>query len=774
MENTFVSKKHKDTTPILEKIIENKNWVLLIIVSLVLGGSYAAKNLPVDAVPDVSPIQVLINTKTAGLDPEQVEKTVTYKIESEISGIAGIKEIRSISKFGLSQIITVFEDNTDIYRSRQLISERLPALKEQLPEGLTPELGPISTGLGEVFMYVLTPKSGSLLEKKTELEQLTYLRTINDFIIRPYLKTHIKGIADIDVHGGYKKEIHIDFIPNKMNEYGITLETIISKMKEIGENVGGGYIERNKDQLIIRTQGTVSINDLNNLPIKLNLLGHSICLKNIAIIREGSQQRLGMATYNGNESILGVVLMLSGENSRLVSQQAEESIKSIKLPSDVEIKITYNRKELVNKTLATLAKNLSEGAALVIIVLFFIMGNIRAALVVALGIPFSLFGAFIGMKYFNISANLMSLGAMDFGILIDGSVVIIENLMRHLEEKQVRFITFKEKVKLIVMSVNEVRPSLIMGLFIIMMVYIPILTLEGVEGKMFRPMAITILMALLTSLTVAILFMPVLAYLFIKAPSLKNHHDPLLFRGLKFIYLPILEYSISLKTKLNRIVLLGGAIVLLIVSVVLFSKMGSNFMPPLDEGDMVINLIHRSNISATESLNLQRATDKIILKNKEVRHVYSRVGVSESATDPAGINMSDTFVILHPKKNWPKLSNGKKRTKIELFNQIKNDLIVIMPNSDIANSQPIEMRFNEVLEGSRADISLRIYGKDLKELVRLQNEALSILEKIPGSSAVQLDPLTSLRTNKILNFILDHNKMNLYNLQNSEVSTAMK
>ena len=763
----------KKESSMFPKILENRSWVVIFIIILAAIGMQAATQLAVDAVPDVSPVQVLINTKTSGLDPEQVEKSVTYKIESEVSGISGIKEIRSISKFGLSQVIVVFEDGTDIYRARQLLSEKIQSIQGNIPAGLTPELGPISTGLGEVFFYNLLVTKGSELEKKTEKEQLTYLRTINDYVIRPYLKTHIKGIADVDVQGGYKREIHIDFIPSKMKEYGITLEDIIVKIKDLGENFGGGYIEKDINQLIVRTQGNVNFDILKQLPIKLNAIGGKVSLSTIAVIREDSKQRLGFATYNGKETVLGTVLMLTGANSRTVAAQAEKAIKGINLPDDIEINIGYNRKNLVNRTLATLAKNLSEGAALVVIILFFVMGNIRAALLVSLGIPLSLFGAFIGMKYLDISANLMSLGAMDFGVLIDGSVVMIENLVRHLEHNKKKFNTFQEKVDLIILSANEVKSSLIMGLSIIMMVYLPILTLEGVEGKMFKPMALTILVALFTSLIVAIIFMPVLAYIFIKKPKEQEHAEPKIFRIIKSVYNPILNY-VTIPNLKNRIVLLTGATLLLIISFSLFATMGSNFMPPLDEGDMVLNITHKTSINLNESLRRQVECEKVIKKFSEVKHVFSRVGVSESATDPAGINMSDTFIILYDKDDWKVQENGKRRTKLELFNDIKKSLQPIIENADITNAQPIEMRFNEVLEGSRADISLRIYGRDLDTLENIQKEALSILKTIDGILSVQLDPLTSLHKNTLLNIELDHSKMNLYNVYNSDVAKSMQ
>ena len=754
------------------QIFKYKNTILLLFIVFIFIGIHSITKLAVDAVPDISPVQILINTKTGGLDPEQIEKTVTYKIESEIAGIQGIKEIRSISKFGLSQVITIFEDHTNIYQARQLLSEKLQAIRSEIPYGLSPELGPISTGLGEVFMYVLLPKKGSELELKTNKEQLTYLRTIHDYFVRPYLKSHIKNIADIDSQGGYKRELHIDFIPNQLNHYGITIDDIITRLGIIGENIGGGYIEKNDKQIILRTLDQMNITNLKNIPIKLSLQGKKITLSDIAYIREDSKQRVGAATYNGKEAVLGTVLMLMGSNSRDVAIHSEEAVKLLKLPKDVTLKIVYSRKEIVNQTLYTLFKSLSEGAVLVIIILFFFIGNIRAALIVSLSIPLSLLGALIGMEKLGISANLMSLGAIDFGVLADGSIVIVENLIRKLNESPNKFITIKEKINFIINSCKEVSNSVILGLIIIMIVYVPILSLEGVEGKMFYPMAMSILIALFTSLIIAIILIPILCYIFIKKESFKKNHDPKLFQILQKIYLPILNYSLS-NNKKNKIILIAISCIFFFSSLVLVSKMGSNFIPPLDEGDMVINVTQPNEFSLDKTLRLQNQIETSILSFQEVKFVFSRMGTPESATDPMGQNLVDTFVILKPKNQWRKI-DGEIITKYTLFKEIYSKISLIAPDADIVENQPIAMRLNEVLEGSRADVSLRIYGKDLNTLEKLQSQLIPLLEPIEGVKEVSLDALTALRKNEILNLKLDYNKMNLYNVHNSDIYNTIK
>ena len=680
--------------------------------------------------------------------------------------------MRSISKFGLSQIIAVFEDGTDIYRARQLISEKLQSIRGDMPDGLSPELGPISTGLGEVFMYTVFPKKGSKLEQKSKQEQLTYVRTIQDYVIRPYLKSKIKNIADIDTQGGYKREIHIDFIPSHLSQHGITLDDITTRLGIIGESIGGGYIEKKDQQIIVRTQDTINLESLGKLPIKLNLSGRKIYLKDIAYIREDHKQRIGAATYNGSETVLGTILMLSGANSLNVAIESEEAIQNLKLPEDIDIKIVYSRKTIVDKTLHTLFKSLVEGAALVIIILFLLIGNIRAAFIVSLSIPISLLGALVGMQKLGISVNLMSLGAMDFGILADASIVIVENLIRKIAISASANI-IEEKINLLIESIKEVINSVVIGLLIIMIVYVPILSLEGVEGKMFHPMAISILIALFTSLLVAIILVPILSYIFLqnKKSSTQKEHEPKLFILLKNIYNPILEKSLQSNT-IKRL-LLGGASIVFITCLYLFTKMGSNFMPALDEGDLVINVTQPNDFSLTKTLSLQLQIEEEILKFPEVKWVFSRMGTPETATDPMGQNLVDTFVILKDKTDWLPIGD-KIRTKNDIFREMYEKISIISPTADISKNQPIEMRFNEVLEGSRADISLRIYGKNLDTLENLQSKLLPILSSIKGVSEVSLDPLTALRKNKILNLHLDYDKMNLYNVHNADLSKAIR
>src|SRR3989338_98814 len=453
-------------TRILEWVFKNKTTIILFFAIGATAGIYAVSVTPVDAVPDITPVQVMVNTKTGALDPEQIEKTVSFPIETDMSGIAKVKEVRSLSKYGLSQVVIVFEDDTDIYWARQQVSERLQGVKAEIPQGLSPELAPITTGLGEVLMYAVLAKPDSGLAAKPEQERLLYLRTIQDFVVAPYLKRSIKNVAEVDSTGGYKKEIHIDVHPERLETYGLSIEEIVERVEAVGENFGGGYIQLKGKQVIVRASGRVNnLDEIRGLPVKLDFRGKPVPLSQVADIKEDYSQRVGGATYDGEETVLGTVLMLSGANSRQVALDAERALKEAPLPPDVQLKLLYSRSYLVNATLKTVAKNLAEGAALVIVVLILILGNLRAALFVSLAIPLSmLFGA-IGMRWMNVSASLMSLGAIDFGLLVDGAVVMIENILRRMEECEGE-LKEQERLNLIIESASEVVKPVTLGLAI--------------------------------------------------------------------------------------------------------------------------------------------------------------------------------------------------------------------------------------------------------------------------------------------------------------------
>jgi len=720
------------------QIIKQKKLVLIAFAFMIVICSWTLLHLQVDAVPDISPIQVVINTKTGALDPQQIEQTISFPIENEMNGISGVEEVRSLSKYGLSQVTVRFSDQTNIYWARQQVSERLQSLAGDLPARVTPVLGPITTGLGEVLMYTVLPKKNSALSKKSEKEQLLYLRTFQDLTVAPYLKRTVKGIAGIDSGGGFKKEIHIDLLPYQLNRYGLSIEEVAEKIETLGENFGGGYIQNQDKQIVVRSSGRLNdLESIQHFTIKLDIYGNPIRLSQIANVRIDHAQRLGAATYSGKEIVLGTVLMLNGSNSLKVAKDSESALHALKLPEDVEIKILYSRSYLVKSTIKTVEKNLLEGALFVIFVLFLILGNLRAALIVALAIPFSMLFTFLGMKLFNISASLMSLGAIDFGLLVDGSVVLVENILRKFKSYQEEM-TSEVKMHLIAEAIQEVAKPVILGIVLISIVYVPILALEGIEGKLFRPMALTVMMALLSSLVVAILMVPIFVFGFIAKPE--KEHESKFFSLIEKFYEKIYRFSFSHQSKVFILTLLffGGA-------VFLFTQMGTNFMPALNEGDLVINLTRDAQMGIDRSVAIQKESERIISQFPQVEHVFSRMGTPESATDPMGVHLADTFVIL--KKDKKNISNKKK-----IYQEIKEALIKNEKSlgvQKISQTQPIEMRFNEILEGSRADVTLKIYGADLKTLIQLLHKSIALIEPIAGVEAVELDPLTALSVSPV-------------------------
>lgn len=755
-------------TRLLEWVLKNRLTVVMFFALGAALGFYAMAHTPVDAVPDITPVQVAVNTKTGALDPEQIEKTVSFPLETDMSGIAHVKDVRSLSKYGLSQVVVIFEDGTDIYWARQQVAERLQSAAGELPPGLAPELAPISTGLGEVLMYAVLAKPGTPLAALPETERLLNLRTIQDFVIAPYLKRSIKNVAEVDTTGGFKKEIHIELHPEKLEELGLTIEQIAERLEGLGENSGGGYIQPKGRQVIIRSSGRLeSLDEVRGIPVKLDVRGKPVPLSAVADVRVDFAQRMGGATYAGEETVLGTVLMLSGANSRQVALDAEKALEEAPVPPDVRLELLYTRSYLVNATLKTVVKNMAEGAVLVVAVLLLILGNIRAALFVSLAIPISmLFGA-IGMRWFGVSASLMSLGAIDFGLLVDGAVVMIENILRRLEEHKGE-LGPRERLILFLDAASEVVKPVTMGLLIIMLVYVPILSLEGIEGKLYHPMAVTVLMALGASLLVAILLMPVLAYLFLKQP--KKESKDWVYKSLLAIYRPALEAGLK-----RPALALVPAVILLIAAFLVYHRLGADFMPPLDEGDLVVNFTRESDIGVDASLQMQRKCDEVIARFPEVERVFSRIGTPESATDPMGVHLSDTFVILKKDSSqWPRSVEGRRRTKAELYDALKVALEKEVPGQEISENQPIEMRFMEILEGSRADVSLRIYGRDLGVLIDLLEKSIAVLEKIPGTEEAEMDALTALRKTPVFSARPNYGAIARHGLDIHRVNTLLE
>ncbi len=714
--------------------LANRLTVLGLTLVLCVVGGLAVKNLAVDAVPDITNVQVVVNVKTGALDPEKIELLVTFPVETELGSVACIKDMRSIAKFGLSQTTLVFDDGTDIYWARQQVAERLPSVN--LPAGVIAELAPMTTGLGEIYMYTLVTDEASPWHRRPPKERITELRGVQDYVIRPFLK-RVPGVADVDSNGGFVKQIHINFLTDKLEAQGVTLTQAIASLETLGNNSGGGYIQRQGEQVIVRTLPIVSnLQELASYPLFVTPLGRTIKVSDVAIVRADHALRVGGATYDGEEAVLGTVLMRVGANGRDVVAGIEAALPELKLPTGVTLKPLYTRKFLVDSTIRTVATSLVEGAVLVILVLFVLLGHFVAAAVVALAIPLSMLFAAEGMRLGGITGNLMSLGAIDFGLLVDGSVVLIETVLARLAITPIQNAIHKRS--LIREACGEVIKPVVTGIFLIMIVYVPILTLTEVEGKMFRPMALTVLLALGGSLFVAVFLMPVLAELFLKASP--GEHDTLFFRAIKRLYVPLYDAVMR-----RPLAFLAPAALGLLLALVLASRSGSDFIPTLDEGDLVLGITRSSRIGIDRSIEEQKLTEEIIRTLPEVEHVFARLGTPESATDPMGVNLADTFVILRKDK-----TKWRHASKEALFDDIRARIHARFPDVEISATQPIEMRFNEMLEGSRADVSLRIFGPDLPALFAAGEKAIAILTPVQGIESIEQDPLTALRLGPVL------------------------
>lgn len=739
---------------LLNLILKNKITILAISAAVILWSSWGLHDMAIDAVPDITNVQVVVNVKTKSLDPENIELQITRLLEIDLSGLPNLIDMRSISKFGLAQVTLIFEDGTDLYWARQQVSERISAV--ELPDGAEIELAPISTGLGEVYMYTLIASPESEIGKLGKKERLIELRTIQDYVIKPQLKK-VHGVADVDSNGGYVKQIHINFFPDKMDAVGLTTKDLLSRLQSVGVSAGGGYIQASKEQIIVRTYPVVqNLEALSKMSLGVSVSGRPILLSDVAEVRVDHSLRVGAATHDGEESVLGTILMRVGSNGRKVVQGVEEALKEIELPKGVTLKPLYTRKFLVDSTIKTVSTSLVEGAILVILILLFLLGNVRAALIVTLAIPLSMVVALKGMSLMGITGNLMSLGAIDFGLLVDGSVVIVEAILAKMAIQ-------KSKGKtLIIETCKEVMPPVIAGLLLIMAVYLPILTLEGVEGKMFKPMAITVLMALGTSLVVAIVLMPILADSFLKPPH-GDDHDTWFFKQIKKVFIPVFDKVVH-----RPMIFSSVAVVLLIISGVILTRLGSDFIPELDEGDAVLGITRSSRIDIDSSVEEQERAEKILREFPEVKDVFARLGTPESATDPMGVNLADTFIILEKDR-----SKWRFKTKDELVDSFVAALEKEFPQDEFSRTQPIGMRFNEMLEGSRADISLRIFGDDLTKLFNYGESAKKIIEPIQGVESIEQDPLTALRQGPVLDIKPDFNKLGLYGITLEEMNSLV-
>jgi cobalt-zinc-cadmium resistance protein CzcA len=753
---------------ILEFAVKQRLFVVIATLALIAVGIWSVMRLPIDAVPDITNIQVQVNTSVPALAPEEIEKLVTFPIENEMAGIPGLTELRSLSKFGLSQVTLVFKEGTDIYRSRQLVSERLQTVMDELPPGLTPKLAPISTGLGEIFYYVVEYAADAPNKPETRDAQLMELKLIHDFLIKPRLRS-TPGLAEVNASGGYEKQIVIEANPDKLKSVGMSFSEIAATIGENVQNAGGSVIQIGGEQVAVRAAGRVqTLAEIEQLPLKFGAQAAPIRVKDVADVVIGKAVRNGASTYNGEECVLGSALMLAGENSRLVAKAVAEKLKELetKLPKGVKIIPVYDRTKLVDRTIHTVESSLFEGAILVVAVLLIMLGNWRAAIIVASAIPLSMLFAITGMVQSGVSGNLMSLGAIDFGLIVDGAVVMVENMIRHIAQKQhhlKRRLTPSERTEEILRSAKEVASPMFFGVLIIMVVYFPILALTGIEGKMFRPMAITVIFALMGALILALTLMPALCSYLLGGDI--NEKDSWLVNAAKRGYTPILNFALR-----SRKFVIVASLGFFALAVMVFNNLGAEFVPQLDEGSFATHMIRTTSIGINASIDMQKRGEKMLLeKFPEVDYIFSRLGTSEVATDPMGVNVADTYIMFKPEKQWRKIK-GKRLTKDQLANLMTEELGIYVPGEAHLFSQPIEMRFNEILEGTRADIAVKVFGDDFAVIEKIAGEAREILEKVPGAADVEFDALGKA---PLLEIVPKRDAMSKYNLHAAELNRVV-
>ncbi len=746
---------------ILRLSIDHSGLVLVAVLVMALLGMNNYFKLPIDAVPDITNVQVQINTTAAGYSPLEAEQRITFPIEMAMSGLPNLEYTRSLSRYGLSQVTVIFKDGTDIYLVRQLVSQRLQEIRAKLPIGVVPTMGPISTGLGEIFMWTVDAAANARKVDGT-LYTLTDLREIEDWIIKPRMRM-VEGITEVNSVGGYVKQFHVAPYPEKLISYGLTLQDIVSALERNNINVGAGYIEKSGEQYLVRVPGQVA----NLIEIGEIILGSSqgvpIRIKNVADVLIGKELRTGAATQNGHEVVLGTAHMLIGENSRIVSQAAAEKLAEINrsLPPGIAATPVYNRTTLVDKTINTVSNNLLEGAALVIVVLFIALGNLRAALITALIIPLSMLFTISGMVAGNVSANLLSLGALDFGIIVDGAVIIVENCIRRiaLEQKKLRReLTTSERFEIVFDASKEVRRALLFGQLIIMVVYLPVFALSGVEGKMFHPMAFTVLLALLGAVFLSITFVPAAVALFLSGKMMEKEGTAVLWA--KKLYAPALDSAMN-----NKGLTVTIAVVIITLSLLLTTRMGSEFVPNLDEEDIALHAIRIPGTSLSTAIEMQNELEEAIKRFSEVKRVFSKIGTAEIATDPMPPSVADIFIIIKPQSEW----SGKYRNKEELIAAMEKAVREV-PGNNFEFTQPIQMRFNELLSGVRADVAVKVFGDDLDVMLTTAERIEKIIKNIPGAADVRIEQITGL---PVLSIQMDRTKMARYGLNGNDIQDAI-
>ncbi|AVP99261.1 CusA/CzcA family heavy metal efflux RND transporter [Ahniella affigens] len=728
-----------EARPWLERLIRfaiAHRWLMLLLtIALSALGIWSFQKLPIDATPDITNVQVQVNTEAAGYSPLESEQRVTFPIETALAGLPRLHYTRSLSRYGLSQVTVVFEDGTDIYFARQQVAERLQQARAQLPSGIEPELGPVATGLGEIFMYTVEAKPGAV-RADGQAWTATDLRTLQDWVVRPQLRG-VRGVTEVNTIGGFARQIHITPDPVKLVAYGFTLQDVVAAVASNNQNVGAGYIERNGQQYLVRVPGQVaSIAALGDIVLDRRE-GVPIRVRDVADVGEGPELRTGAATQDGREVVLGTVFMLIGENSRTVARATAARLEAIatSLPPGVDVHPVYDRTALVDRTIATVERNLVEGALLVIAVLFMLLGNFRAALITAAVIPVAMLMTITGMVQSGVSGNLMSLGALDFGLIVDGAVIIIENCLCRFADQQHalgRVLTQDERFELTAQATTEViRPSLF-GVAIITSVYLPVFALTGIEGKMFHPMAFTVVLALTSAMLLSLTYVPAAVAAFLGGRV--SEQDNRLLRWTRRTYEVALDWALRLRFRV-----LAAAASLVLLSGVLASRMGSEFIPSLDEGDIALHALRIPGTSLSQAVAMQSLLESRIKAFPEVAMVFGKLGTAEVANDPMPPSVADTFVMMRPRAQWP----DPRKSKADLVAEIEA-AVMQLPGNNYEFTQPIQMRMNELISGVRADVAVKLYGDDLETLMTVGAQLEAVTRAVPGAADVKLEQTTGL------------------------------
>ncbi len=723
------------TDGLLQFSIARRWLVMFLTLAAAAAGIWSYQRLPIDAVPDITNVQVQVNTQAPGYSPLEVEQRITYVVETAIAGVPHLEYTRSLSRYGLSQVTVVFDDGTDIYFARNLVSERLQQAKGQLPANLEPTMGPIATGLGEIFLYTVHADDGAR-QPSGEPYDATALRTLQDWVIRPQLR-QVPGVTEVNTIGGYERQFHVTPDPARLLAFGLTFDNIVQALERNNTSIGAGYIERNGEQYLIRSPGQVSDISAIERIIVAHRQGVPITIRDIADVGFGKQLRTGAATRDGKETVLGTAVMLIGENSRTVAKAVAAKLGEINatLPQGVRAAAVYDRTVLVEKTIGTVQTNLLEGAVLVVVVLLLMLGNVRAALLTAAVIPLSMLLLVTSMAQTRVSANLMSLGALDFGLIVDGAVIIVENCILRLSQAQHRegrLLALEERLRTVFAATREVFTPSLVSVLVVILVNLPILALTGVEGKMFRPMALTVIMALLAALVLSLTFVPAAVALVLTGRI--EERENAIIRGARRAYLPVLDAALRFRTAF-----IVGAAVLVVACGWLASRLGSEFVPSLDEGDIAVQALRIPGTSLSQSLEMQLQIERALAAVPEVQTAFSRVGTAEVATDPMPPNISDGFIMFKDRAEWPDPHKSKELLLAQVRERLES-----LPGNAFEISQPIQLRFNELISGVRSDLGIKVNGDDLNRLLQTGNAIAGVLNGVPGAEGVKVEQIAGL------------------------------